>query len=546
MKKKGGNSVIPISDYLHSTNYLEEEDLEGIIARMMAETYREAARTAPDTFGADCLFLEYFVTPEMADDFPMIARDYFVHEIANIANVPKVDYLDGVNGNVSSAQQLEHYTLNLMMNSLRNGSEYTRKLFQYLYKTYYGREYRQLKRFSTLSWNELTDLSTNEYGNVSPIFLALNLTMAGVFGITVQPECNGFYVILNRYYADRKTKTDADLDFMDSVMRDYDDSLEEIQELFGTEEEMLRLEGEYEEFLTNALCSLGYPEDFVAYCNTEDYGIEDRLAETLAVLKNTYPKRSFSKKELIAYAGLYEAVNALICSVEETKDWLFQLTGRGQNEEHLPKLEAQKTLNVGTFQTKPEEKKPKKEKAASEPRYREADLLKEIEELQRKVHEQEGSIKALRSELVEQRSLMKEKEHRIAQADAEHGELDALRRHLYLMTEQEEPVSTISIDKMKEELAKLRIVIVGGHSNWTQKLRNLFDKWVFIDPKATGSEDPDVVAKADYVFFFTDTISHGTYYRYIHAAREKRVKFGYLHGVNVEKTVKEIYREVTE
>ena len=94
------------------------------------ETYREAARTAPDTFGADCLFLEYFVTREMADDFPMVARDYFVHEIANIANVPKVDYLDGVNGNVSSAQQLEHYTLNLMMNSLRNGSEYTRKLFQ--------------------------------------------------------------------------------------------------------------------------------------------------------------------------------------------------------------------------------------------------------------------------------------------------------------------------------------------------------------------------------------------------------------------------------
>ncbi len=39
---------------------------------------------SPDTYGAERLFIEYFVSDDMMDDFPLIARDFYLNEFANI------------------------------------------------------------------------------------------------------------------------------------------------------------------------------------------------------------------------------------------------------------------------------------------------------------------------------------------------------------------------------------------------------------------------------------------------------------------------------
>lgn len=39
-------------------------------------------------------------------------------------------------------------------------------------------------------------------------------------------------------------------------------------------------------------------------------------------------------------------------------------------------------------------------------------------------------------------------------------------------------------------------------------------------------------------------MSHGTYYRYIQLVREQNIPFGYIHGVNIEANVAQIYREM--
>lgn len=57
-------------------------------------------------------------------------------------------------------------------------------------------------------------------------------------------------------------------------------------------------------------------------------------------------------------------------------------------------------------------------------------------------------------------------------------------------------------------------------------------------------KDKSIVEKADYAFFFTDTISHSRCYQFMKAIREKKVDFGYIHGVNIEKNIRDIYREV--
>ena len=111
----------------------------------------------------------------------------------------------------------------------------------------------------------------------------------------------------------------------------------------------------------------------------------------------------------------------------------------------------------------------------------------------------------------------------------------------YLLKEE-----TISIEKMKEEIKNMRIVIIGGHPNWTYKVKKAFPDWVFVNPDATGSTDPSIVDKADKVYFFTDIISHSNYYRYMNIVKDRKVNFGYIHGVNIEKNIKQIYLEMIE
>ena len=52
--------------------------------------------------------------------------------------------------------------LNLMYDAVRKGSEYAAAMFRNLYKTYYKKEYDQLKRFRTLSALEVLSLSEDE------------------------------------------------------------------------------------------------------------------------------------------------------------------------------------------------------------------------------------------------------------------------------------------------------------------------------------------------------------------------------------------------
>lgn len=385
------DSIISIRDYLENTGRPHYSEAEEMVAQMLKNESFQQKQASPDTFVADCLFMKYFVKPDMEMEFPVIARDFYIHEISSIENDKMVYYLDGFNENAAPADKLRNYTLNLMMNSLKNGSEYTKKLFQYLYKMYYPREYRQLKRFSTISRNELLDLSkfeeadgsTSEKVPVSPTLLAMNLTMAKVFGIEIQGQCNDIYPMLNRVYEDKRWEMDADRPFEMEVIDHLDGCEEEILELFGSKKEMMRLEAEYGRFMENALRSQGYKEDFVAYCNSDDFEIEERLYKTLSVLKTMDPDRTHSREELIAYSSVYEELIALLCTVEDMENWLYDLMGRGELDGYVPEFDPKKIKVGGTKKMKPEREKAKKENVAPEPKDREADLLREIEELQK-------------------------------------------------------------------------------------------------------------------------------------------------------------------
>ena len=173
-------------------------------------------------------------------------------------------------------------------------------------------------------------------------------------------------------------------------------------------------------------------------------------------------------------------------------------------------------------------------------------ILQEMDELRRKLHMLETDNADLRLKLNDKRKLEDEIRRLRDRDDENSRELAALRAFAYNQTEEDAPSAEIPLEQMKEAIAQMRIVVIGGHSNWVYKLRNMFPNWSFVNPEAGGSTDASIVEKADYAFFFTDTISHSRYYQFMKAIREKKVDFGYIHGVNIEKNIRDIYREVVE
>ena len=128
-------------------DFLEEtmERSGGILNFLLEAQAREEGipddeRLSPDTFGSERIFLDFFINDEMEDDFPLIARDFLLHEYNNLKDHEDVEYLDVERGCDWPEKVFNRFVLNLMMNAVNSGSDYAKALFRNLYKTYYKKE----------------------------------------------------------------------------------------------------------------------------------------------------------------------------------------------------------------------------------------------------------------------------------------------------------------------------------------------------------------------------------------------------------------------
>ena len=560
MKKMPKEYGIPLREFdlpkpgdMFDTNIDENSDF---FKHLMSLKMRDAMmsddeRISPDTFACDKIFLDHFITDRMADDFSLIARDFLIHEYPNIKDHEMVEYLDTSADRQWPDRMFERYILNLMMNAVNSGSQYTKNLFLYLHKTYYNKEYKQLKRFNRLSGGELLSLASRNDGGMSPVIMARILAISRMYGMEIALDCNFMYLFLADY-DENFVHDPADWKFIDEVTDTYRDCFEEIDQIFDSDDEMYEMYEKCDKFMSNLLRTEGFVEDYVMLCDDNDDGIRARLGRTLAVLKKTYRNRAFTKEELIMYAAVYQGVSALITSTENMETRLDEVLygERGTDYfEDFPALFHPEDVAKGrpdAVVKAPEKKGVKKTEADDKesPRYKEETLIAEIDGLHRKVHEQEGNIKALRSEIAEKRRMSEEIARLKDQLDTQQKELVALRDHVYNLTEEDEVRETVSVQEMKDYLKTLRIIIVGGHKNWRQKMKQEFPDWTYIDATVSGTMETSVVDRADHVYFFTDTISHSTYFKYMNVVKEHNVDFGYIHGVNIENNMRQMYREL--
>ncbi len=510
--------------------------------------------TTPDTYGCERLFVDFFINDEMGDDFPLIARDFYAHEFANIPKYQDVVYFDIQSGNDWPELMFNRFTLGLMMNAVNNGSEYTKALFLYLHKTYYKKEYRTLKKFSTMSLSELMALAKPEgirhhyYANLSRI-----LCMAPIYGIRIGRECNIVYGILNEF--SNKSGLNGGYMFDEAADDSFKDCRTEIDERFD-QKKLYSLDARMSKFLGNVFQWLGYSPEYADWCDENDRGVEDRLAIVLSILKKTFPKsnREYSAEELTLYGMILHCASAMTCNsswlAETLRTLAYGEAGTFYYDDFPPMFHPEdvqvKTGGPGNIKTERQAKDFEKYAGTEECRYDESVLIEEVDKLRRKVHKLESDNSSLRASLADKRKLEEESKDIRKQLEASNRELAVLRNYVYKLTESDNPITDKTIEGMKETIAGCRIVIVGGHSNWLSKMRKEFPDWISVDPKAGGSTDVSIVDKADYVYFFTDAISHSKYHQFMNVIRERKINFGYIHGVNIEKNIRDIYVDFEE
>ena len=129
---------------------------------------------------------------------------------------------------------------------------------------------------------------------------------------------------------------------------------------------------------------------------------------------------------------------------------------------------------------------------------------------------------------------------------SDHDELIALRNHVYetTMDDTSSPVE-VSTDEMIKELNNKKILIVGGHTNWIARMKELFPDWKYINFKSTTTINDSVLNESiDHVYFFTDMLKHHVYYRFVGLVKTKGLTFGYLNGSNIDATVKQMYKDL--
>lgn len=410
-----------------------------------------------------------------------------------------------------------------------------------------GKEYKVLKRFRKISAREILDIVKDDDLGVNDGAIARVLCMAKMYGIEIADDCVFIYLLLDENWKCKYERKKEFFQFPEGSLKAADEILEG---MFSDVAEMYAAEEEDRDFQKNLLSYFGCHDEYLNYCDEEDFGAEETFRKTLAMLKTTYPKREFTKDELLLYAQLWHAVSALSSVVYNTYDDCMETLGIARYsyfDDFEPWFKAEEVIGVPMPGRNVKANKPsrseKKVEAPKENKYDEALLLQEIEKLRSSLHLQENANKDLRQQLQDSQRKLAEQEEVCKRLQEDKKELAVLRDYVYHFAEDIEPEPETDQEEMIRLISGKNIMIIGGNDNWTNKLRGMFPNWKFISPNASGAISSMQKARIDKAYFFTDTLAHSQYYKYMQVIRTRGIPFGYIHGVNVSGNVEQIFRD---
>lgn len=523
----------------------------------------EEEKVNPDTFPCDALFIRGFISPEMEEDFPVIANAFLLNVPEAMDQSLRAYYTDMCVHNTHLRRSISVFLMEKILHMAKAGNEYSVQLIRHLYKTYYKKEYKVLKRFSHLSERDVMGFVKNDeerftenYDDVSRV-----LTIAPFFGIAIDPDCSFIYSLLehtNRVIESRENE------YMDAPMISQEEREEiekELMALFEVDDfrDVMRDADEFWDLFTyqsSVFDYLGYPIDFGEM--QLGHAVNPNMFAMAAWLaKREHPKEALTKERVQIYASVYLGAVMLCNSSDEAEDYFQRMLGEldeysiGESLFKPDEFERSSGLNLqktGQKSLAPKSTKDEKKievlKQPIKADYDQQALLDEIDELRKKLHQADHDEKHLSELYAQMKQRAERAEASLIEYQSDREELITLREHVYNYTEEDIVLTEKSRQDYIDQLKDKKIVIIGGHTNWVRQLREIFPKWTYVNYKSTTTVDDSILTNADHVFFFTDMLKHHVYYRFINLVRERKIPFGYISSSNIDKGLKQMAEEI--
>lgn len=183
----------------------------------------------------------------------------------------------------------------------------------------------------------------------------------------------------------------------------------------------------------------------------------------------------------------------------------------------------------------------------------------EVNALQARIQQLEAENSTLQTELKEKTALLqtvtenarevdahtKKLEQQVSSALEDKQELHRLRQLFFLQNEASaedtEDVTLDMMESMTQELQNFKILVVGGHDSWVEKMKLAFPKWVFLTVEGATNRQLNQ-SQFDYLLFNILKNSHGSYYRIQQLiARDKIL---YANHANIQRSIENIYNQI--
>lgn len=522
-------------------------------------------------------FIQGFLTIDMRLDFFAIANDFFT----NCPGICKTfndeyydenfDFLYGKNENdvvyFPNAEgdwfkiMILHYIYRAAVDM---DNDFCKKQLLYLYRTYYKKEYNQVKRFSEITLKDILGI----LGDTNASSIARIIVMARFMGKTARPEYPDGR-LLQLMHKDFTEHTMAEqYDFYEPVI--LEESLDESRDHMSEAQDMAK---KYMKKYKSVIEESKVPTSklmfryfalrerkelsWIADRWREDNGIVEKYigyAIALAMSDPEYDYDFLNKDILMSQSGrenegciaemMFMAFtcylsNELLCAqVAETLDTSFLFSTEPDVEVHY------KGIEITAEDSKESDDKTENEQESKQSEELVSDLEAEIKALKSKIKMQETKISSLREENRKTKELQEELEKEKQDNADDKKELAALRTFVHELDDENNESSRTSIDEMKRLLSSKKVTIIGGHQNLVNYLKQEFPDWTYTATEVRSDIPLSKLLNQDITIFCAEHICHAFYYKYLHMARKNDLKIGYIQGSNVEQIITQIYGQI--
>ena len=521
----------------------------------------------PDIFGCEALFIRFFVNYDMELDFKVIANTFYKN-VPEAMEFNKIAYYtDTTAMDTYLLKSFTEFTLSQIYNMAYEENEYASKLLVYLYKTYYKKEYKILKKFIKISSDEVLSVAmeTSRANGIDDKCFegpARILVMCRFMNIEPDESCAFLYYVMGEINTEiEKAENEMKNTYLDSNIEErrkkYFTSGEELMKLFDVNnlediEGKCKLYRRYKKFIKDFYTDKGFnPEVNELYIDDDRFLV--CMINTYMLLKQKHPNREYTTDDLQSYTMIYIDHMIKRDLIDETEEYFKRVLGEVDDfvlgESIFDPAEFERSAGLVNWRDKDK----KTSKTVNEPKvtiknaedYDQKMLLEQIADLREKLHKKEYDVHRLSELYNDAKQKIAETEDYKGKYQSEHQELITLREHVFNETEEDIDIPEKTIQEYIKAIENKKIIVIGGHANWVNKMKDMFKNWTYVNFKSTSTIDDSILNNStEYVFFFTDFIKHHVYYRFMNLVREKHIPFGYIGSININKCIKQIAEEI--